>query len=62
MYFNQILIYWIHRPDTVLAGDTAQAPGVKRSEDTQEQRGLLLRIIPFHSEDKSPNMDAVKHR
>lgn len=55
---------WTHRSDadTVLTGDTVQASGVKRSEDTQEQRTLLLKIIPYRSGDKHLNMDAVKDR
>ncbi|CAK6964241.1 hypothetical protein PFLUV_G00244130 [Scomber scombrus] len=51
-----------HRSDaaTVLTEDTVQASGVKRSEDTQEQHTLLLKIIPYRSEDKHLDMDAAK--
>ncbi|KAM9336473.1 uncharacterized protein ABDE67_019515 [Symphorus nematophorus] len=47
--------------DAVLPGDTVQASGVKTSEDTQEQHVQALRIIPFHSEDKHLDLDALKH-
>eukprot|EP00064_Thunnus_orientalis_P014518 superscaffoldBa00002534_g14564 len=47
--------------DTVLAGDTVQVSGVKRSEDTQEQHAPLLKIIPYSSEDKHLDTDVVKH-
>ncbi|GLD57430.1 protein ADM2-like isoform X2 [Lates japonicus] len=52
-----------HRSDanTVLSGDAVQASGVKRSEDTQEEHAPALKIIPFHSEDKHLDLDALKH-
>ncbi|KAI3364998.1 hypothetical protein L3Q82_001165 [Scortum barcoo] len=49
------------RSDTVLPGDTVQASAVRRSEDTQEQHSQALKIIPFHSEDKHLDLDALKH-
>lgn len=51
---------WTHRSEAVLPVDAVQAPGVKR--DTQEQHAQALRIIPFHSEDKLLDLDALKHR
>ncbi len=58
---------WTHRSDadSVLPGDIVQAvqpSGVKRSEDAQEQHVPAMKIIPFHSEDKHLDLDAVKHR
>uniref|UniRef100_A0A3Q3LU29 ProAM N-terminal 20 peptide n=1 Tax=Mastacembelus armatus TaxID=205130 RepID=A0A3Q3LU29_9TELE len=47
-----------HRSDT----DTVQASGVKRSADPQEEHAPVLKIIPFHSEDKQLDLDALKHR
>ncbi|XP_078135301.1 uncharacterized protein LOC144536179 [Sander vitreus] len=50
-----------HRSDTVLSGDAVHALGVKKSEDTQEQYVQALKIIPFHSEDKHLDLEALKH-
>uniref|UniRef100_A0A3B4VN39 Uncharacterized protein n=1 Tax=Seriola dumerili TaxID=41447 RepID=A0A3B4VN39_SERDU len=47
--------------NTVLSGDTVQASEVKRSEDTREEHAPVLKIIPFHSEDKHLDLDALKH-
>ncbi|XP_076615521.1 uncharacterized protein LOC143338765 [Chaetodon auriga] len=47
--------------DAVFQGDTVGTSEVKRSEDTQEQHVQALKIIPFHSEDKHLNLDALKH-
>uniref|UniRef100_A0A8D3B004 ProAM N-terminal 20 peptide n=1 Tax=Scophthalmus maximus TaxID=52904 RepID=A0A8D3B004_SCOMX len=47
--------------NTVLSGDSVQASGVKRSEVTQEEYVPALKIIPFHSEDKPLDLDALKH-
>ncbi|KAM6898788.1 uncharacterized protein PEZ65_020748 [Lycodopsis pacificus] len=49
--------------DVVVPGDTIQASGVKRTEDTQEQQqhAQSLKIIPFHSEDKHLGLEALRH-
>ncbi|KAG7227818.1 hypothetical protein INR49_013612 [Caranx melampygus] len=47
--------------NSVLSGDTVQASEVKRSEDTQKEHAPALKIIPFLSEDKHQDLDALKH-
>ncbi|KAK9530469.1 hypothetical protein VZT92_011967 [Zoarces viviparus] len=55
--------------DVVVPGDTVQAPGVKRTEETQKQQqqqqqqqhAPSLKIIPFHSEDKHLGLEALRH-
>ncbi|KAM8729583.1 uncharacterized protein AB9X84_000032 [Acanthopagrus schlegelii] len=49
-----------HRSDAILPGDIIQTSEVKASEDAQEQHVQALKIIPFHSEDKHLDLDAMK--
>uniref|UniRef100_A0A3B5A271 ProAM N-terminal 20 peptide n=1 Tax=Stegastes partitus TaxID=144197 RepID=A0A3B5A271_9TELE len=48
--------------DIVLQGTTVQAAGVERSKDSDEHHAPLPKIIPFRSEDKHLDLDALKHR
>uniref|UniRef100_A0A3Q1FI28 Uncharacterized protein n=1 Tax=Acanthochromis polyacanthus TaxID=80966 RepID=A0A3Q1FI28_9TELE len=54
---------WIHRSDAdiVPQGATVQSVGVERSKVLDEDRAPLLKIIPFRSEDKHLDLDALKH-
>ncbi|KAM9426163.1 uncharacterized protein KZ484_016866 [Pholidichthys leucotaenia] len=45
-----------------LPGATVRDEGVERSEVLQEHRAPSLRIIPFHSEGKHVDLDALKYR
>ncbi|XP_078147004.1 uncharacterized protein LOC144542981 [Centroberyx gerrardi] len=47
--------------DSFPPGTNVQASDVNRSEVTQEGHAPELRIIPFHSEDKHQDMDALKN-
>uniref|UniRef100_A0A8C2WGA7 Uncharacterized protein n=1 Tax=Cyclopterus lumpus TaxID=8103 RepID=A0A8C2WGA7_CYCLU len=49
-----------HRSDAdiVLLEDTVQASGGER---TEEQHAQSLKIIPFHSEDKHLDLEALRH-
>ncbi|XP_078019292.1 uncharacterized protein LOC144459369 isoform X2 [Epinephelus lanceolatus] len=50
-----------HRSDNVLPGDAIQVSEVKTPEDTQEQHAKALKIVPFHSEDKHLDLEALKN-
>ncbi|KAM4524309.1 uncharacterized protein PAE49_000663 [Odontesthes bonariensis] len=47
--------------DIVHSGAAVRAVGVGRSEDRQEQHVPQVKIVPFHSEDKQLELDALKH-
>uniref|UniRef100_A0AAQ4QAY7 Adrenomedullin n=2 Tax=Gasterosteus aculeatus aculeatus TaxID=481459 RepID=A0AAQ4QAY7_GASAC len=47
--------------DVVLPGDSLRASGLEKTEDTQEQHAQSPKIIPFHSEDKHPNLETLRH-
>lgn len=48
--------------DVILQEDAVQAPAAQTSENTQEQHAQALEIIPFRSEDKHVDLEALKHR
>ncbi|KAM3592780.1 uncharacterized protein V6R79_024966 [Siganus canaliculatus] len=45
--------------EVVLTGDTAPAPGETKSDITQHVKAL--RIVPFHSDNKHLDLNALKH-
>ena len=47
--------------DIVHSGAAVRAVGVGRSEDRQGQHVPQVKIVPFHSEDKQLELDALKH-